>query len=93
MSFIPSQNLHGRHMIAQFVLEKRAKGTVLPYSEYQYIDAWLKLGAEDDLLLILDDILPRLYANSKARAYPASLSKIDRQVQAKLKANMQRNNF
>ena len=93
MSFIPMQKLKGRSLIAQFVVEQRPSGAILPYSEYQYIDQWLKQTSEDDLLLILNDRLPKLYANSSNRSHPASLARIDKRVIARIQGNQKRQNF
>ena len=93
MSFIPHQELCGRNLIAHFVIDKREKGAFLPYSEYQFIDAWLNMGTEDELLLILEELLPKLYSRSEKRSYPRSLARIDKQVQTKLHALKKRQNF
>jgi hypothetical protein len=81
MTFIPEHNLKGRHLIAQFVLHHRKRGLVLPYSEYDFIDKWLKLTAsEDQLLLLLSDIVPKFYQDRQDWTHPPSLKLIDSKV-------------
>lgn len=93
MSFIPRESLTGRNLIAQFIIESRPKGAILPYSEYQFIEQWLKIGNDNDLLLILDELLPRLYKDGKERAYPPSLARINKQVCTRLMGIQKRQNF
>ncbi len=82
MSFIPEQNLTGRHLVAQFILSHRKKGHVLPYIEYEYIGKWLRLaeGEEDQLLLILSEIIPQFFKERQDWSYPPSLKIIDQKV-------------
>ena len=79
MSYIPSSGLKGRRLIAQYIISIRQSGITLPYSEYQYIDRWLELGSEDEVLMVLDDILPPLFEKSKGR-HPPSLKFAHQQV-------------
>ncbi|SME89495.1 hypothetical protein [Pseudobacteriovorax antillogorgiicola] len=90
MSYIPPDSLQGRNLIAQFVLSLRKSGFVLPYREYQYIDQWLKLGHEDEVLLVLDEVLPPLFKKAENHRHPPSLRFVHREVCQKMRGLKQR---
>ena len=83
MSFMPNNHLHGRNLIAQYILSSRQSGAFLRYSEYAYIDKWLELGDEDSLMLVLEDLLNNLY-NKPHNGHPPSLALIDKKVCSRL---------
>ena len=88
MSIMPSQQLQGRHLIAQYIVERRQKGSFLRYSEYELIDQWLELGDESTVLLTLEDLLNKLY--SRPGREQASMSLIHKKVCERLKSQKQR---
>lgn len=89
MTFMPTDYLHGRQLIAQFILEKRRSGSFLRYSEYEYIDHWLELADENTLLLTLEHILTELYSKER-KGHPPSLRVIHKKVCLKLSQLKQR---
>jgi len=57
-------------------------GQFLDYGDYQFIEKWVAaMGSAGSLLLILSDLLPAFYSNSKGdRRRPRSLKFLDRKV-------------
>lgn len=50
-------------LIADFVIEERACGTILPYSDQQTIRSWVRSAANvDQLILAISDFVPQLYS-------------------------------
>ncbi len=88
MSFIPSNELDGPNLIAQFIIEYRGRGHFLPYDDHQLIKKWISLaGSVDALLLILSDMVPEFFkASSTLGKHPPSLSRLDKRVCKMLEA-------
>ncbi len=91
MSYIPSEQLQGSALIAQYVIECRAKGHFLPYDEHRIISNWLAAAEDaDTLLLILSELLPSFYAKAQSRSHPPSLARLNKKVTQILKVRRQR---
>jgi hypothetical protein len=73
-------------LIAQFVLEHRGEGQVLPYTDYAIIEEWVAASASpDDLLVILSDLLPAHFSPEQRRgSKPRSLKALRRKVLKKV---------
>ena len=79
-------NLSDAEMVAQYVLECRGSGTVLPYGDLALIRDWLEQAkSAERLLLILSDLLPEHFAKSQGRNTAPSLAAINRLVRIKLR--------
>ncbi len=91
MSFIPSDQLDGPNLIAQFIIEYRGRGHFLPYDDHQLLKKWIaQAGNVDELLLILSDIVPEFFKNSVAQGkHPPSLMRLDKKVCKILEARAQ----
>ncbi len=86
MTLINLDDLSPRELIAQYVIECRNKGHILPYDDYQVIDAWLSQGVTaDQLLLILADILPEVYEAKASRSFPPSLKRVQSRVTKRIR--------
>ena len=67
MSLIDPSLLSPQDLVAQFIVECRGKGLMLPYQEYGLIDEWLALAEDADaLLLVLSDVLPGYFQGPKS---------------------------
>lgn len=78
------ENLSSPELIAQFVLECRGTGTVLPYDDYSIIQEWMAiLPNTEHLLLILADVLPTYFAG-KAGKTPRGLKGARRRILQKI---------
>lgn len=88
MSHFDIDKLPPREVIAQFVLEQKNKGLVLPYSDYLIIDEWLSAAQNktDFLLLTLEGLLPE-YFTKDGKPTPRSLSGLNRRVLKAIKEN------
>lgn len=74
-----------RDLIAQYVLECRGRGVMLPYDDYRIIDRWVELfDSPDHLLLILDEHLPSYFEKAQERSITPNLRGIDKTVTKKL---------
>ncbi len=82
MSFIPSEDLDGPNLIAQFIIEYRGRGHFLPYDDHLILKQWItKAGNAETLLLVLSDIVPNFFGKSAASGkHPPSLAKLDRKI-------------
>ena len=91
MSYIPPSQLEGAALIAQYVIDCRAKGHFLPYDEHRIINKWLAASDDaDSLLLILSDVLPDFYAKAQHRSQPPSLGRLDSKISLILSRSRQR---
>ena len=74
-------------LIAQYVLECRGEGHVLPYADYEVIADWLAAASDpDQLLVVLSDVLPAFFdPTARTTAKPRSLRSLRRRVLKKLK--------
>ncbi len=78
--------LSSSELVAQYVLECKGQGQFLPYSDYEIIKEWVTCSTDiDDLLLILDEILPRFFDPSKEKVPHRSLRGARKVVLKKLK--------
>ena len=78
--------LSAPELIAQFVLECRRVGTILPYDDYVLIGEWsAAMPNTDQLLLILADFLPSYFLAAKGKN-PRSLKAAHRQILRKISA-------
>lgn len=94
MSYIPTKQLEGAHLIAQYVIEYRGKGHFLPYDDHRIIGDWLKqCESADSLLLVLSDLIPEFYGKTRTSSHPPSLSRLDVKVRNILKARSSRHKF
>jgi len=94
LSYIPSEQLQGSALIAQYVIDLRAKGHFLPYDEHRIINKWLAAADDaDTLLLILADLLPPFYTKAQNRTHPPSLSRLDKKVTQILDTRRHRESF
>lgn len=82
MSIFDLDQLSKSETIAQYIIELREKGHMLPYDDYKIIKSWMDAIKHDDenLLIILSDILPLFYENRKSSGPPPSLKSINRKV-------------
>jgi hypothetical protein len=79
MSVLDIDNMQGLDLITHYVLECRAKGHFLPYTDHEIITRWLAAaGNSDQLLVILSDILPEFYSKTPSR--PRSLKLVNKKV-------------
>lgn len=82
-----SQDILPAELIARFVLECKGQGQFLPYEDYSIINEWLNAAHNvDELLLILDDVLPKFFSPDKKRI-PHSLKGAYKKVLKKIKEN------
>ena len=77
----------GPQYIADYIIALRNRGPFLPYSDYLLIEHWIERCPNlDKLLLVLDDILPNLFANNDSTKMPPSLKKVANKVEKSLNA-------
>ncbi len=88
MSYIPTEQLDGANLIAQFIIEYRARGHFLPYDDHLLVKKWIgQAGDVDTLLLVLSDIIPKFFQGAAAQSkHPPALARLDRRVLQILKA-------
>lgn len=87
MALVDLDKLSPAALIAQFVVQCRDAGPVLPYTDYEVIDEWIAAERDiDQLLLVLGDVLPA-YFDPAARSTrkPRSLKGARRQVMKRLR--------
>ena len=71
MSYIDLDQLTAEGLVAQYVLEVRASGLFLPYTDYQIVEEWLRAApGTDELLLVLSDVLPEYFERRAGRGGP-----------------------
>jgi hypothetical protein len=83
MTLMQLDSLSPQQLIAQYVIECRGQGLLLPYDEYEIIGQWLAASTSvDELLLILSDILPGYYRSEfpEKRRRPKSLKSLHRRI-------------
>jgi len=74
-------------LVARYVLECKGQGQFLPYDDYNIINDWLSAVKHvDELLLILDEVLPMFFSPEKKRI-PRSLKGAHQKVLKKIKEN------
>lgn len=77
-------NLSPPELIAQYVLECRGAGALLPYDDYSIIHEWISaMPNTNQLLLILADTLPDYFAGSMGRT-PRSLKAVKKRILQKI---------
>ncbi|MEZ4741325.1 MAG: hypothetical protein R3B45_02575 [Bdellovibrionota bacterium] len=75
------ESLSPHELIAQYVIEVKGVGHMLPYSEYNLIELWLRELADADLLLlVLSEILPAYFENARRSGRTLSLKGIHKKV-------------
>ena len=86
MTLLNINSLGPAELIAQYVIQMRKKGHTLPYDDYQVIENWLSANIDaDQLLVILDDILPEIYeAGENEKRVPPSLKKVSKKVMKRI---------
>lgn len=81
MSLVDFDNIQDQHLIVQYVIECRKVGHFLPYDDYQIIQSWLKICVDpDQLLLTLEEHLPKYFAKFKNKPFIPSLRGIDSKI-------------
>jgi hypothetical protein len=85
MTDFPEMN--PREFIAQYVIEVRARGVLLPYNEYGLIERWLELAQHDvdKLLLLLSEILPTYFQPDAHNGRVKGLTGIDKKITQQLR--------
>ena len=74
-------SLTRQQFITTLVVSQKKHGVFLSYDDYRIIQRWLHCCPDADfLILLLADILPRLFENNPR----ASLKSIDRTIMAKI---------
>jgi hypothetical protein len=86
MALVDLDKLSPAGLIAQFVVECRNAGPILPYMDYEVIDEWLTAAPDaDQLLLVLADALPEFFDPEKRRtSKPRSLKGARRKILKRL---------
>jgi hypothetical protein len=76
------EDMSPREMIAQYVIEVRARGLLLPYNEYGLIERWLELAHNDveRLLLVLSEVLPDYYQPDINKGRAKGLMGVDKKI-------------
>ena len=90
MTLMQLDSLSPQQLIAQYVIECRGQGLLLPYDEYELIGQWLgAAGSVDELLLVLSDILPDHYRSDPGehRRRPRSLKGLHRRILKRLNSS------
>lgn len=78
-----------RKLISDYLIAVRNRGAFLPYSDYAIIDGWLTHAEDvDELLLILDDIVPHAFGSIPASSPPPSLKMIEKRVNKVLRERL-----
>ena len=85
MSFMNIDELSGKELIVQYVLQCKSQGLFLSAVEHKVIERWLSLVGHDyqSLLLILSEVLPSFFSKKTSKAAP--LSFIDKKVATLIK--------
>jgi hypothetical protein len=93
MSLIDLDSLPPADLIAQYILELKGSGNILPYTDYECIGAWLKelSNDSDQLLLILSEILPNYFSPEKPNNKRRNLKGVDKSVFKAIKEMKMRN--
>ena len=85
MNFVDYDNLSPRQLINQYIIETRNKGHFLSYTDYAIVEEWVKASRSvDDLLIVLDSIIPGYMEKHKDRSVPPSLKGVRELVLKKL---------
>jgi len=82
MSIINLDGLPARELIAQYIIELKGSGHMLPYSDYEYIEIWLREVSDnsDTLLLVLSEILPDYFGEGDDKKARRSLKGVHKKV-------------
>ena len=86
MSLIDINEASEYMLVAQYVVELFGAGHFLSRDDYMRIERWLLLsGSSDELLVVLDDILPRRVDKAREKGKKVfSLSSINKSVEKRL---------
>ncbi len=86
MTFIDIKNLSDEALVAQYVIELMGHGHFLSKEDYLRLDRWRSYcSSADELLLVLDEILPEKVAKSRSKGKKVfSLSAISKAVEKRL---------
>jgi len=87
LSIIDVNTLTNSGLIAQYVIELMGHGHFLSRDDHARIERWLSLGLPvEDLLLILDEILPQRLDKARAQGKRVlSLASIGKTVERRVK--------
>ena len=78
------EGLSSPELIAQFVLECRGTGAILPYGDYDVIQEWVSaMPNVEHLILLLADTLPPYFASAKGKT-PRGLKGARKKILAKI---------
>lgn len=86
MTLIDAKNLTDEGIVAQYVIELIGTGHFLSHEDYARLQKWrAKCASTDELLLIIDDVLPSRIEKSKVKGKKLfSLSSISKTVEKKI---------
>ncbi len=86
MTMIDTKSLSDQGLVAQYVIELLGQGHFLSHEDYARVDKWLRLSSStDDLLLLLDEILPDKIEKSRQSGKKVfSLSRVSKTVEKRL---------
>lgn len=86
MSIMDLDKMTPAGIVAQYVIELFGSGHFLSRDDYARLEKWLTISqSADDLLIVLEDILPPRIEKSRAKGKKVfSLSSIHRSVEKKL---------
>jgi glutathione S-transferase len=87
MSIVDLNNLTDTGLVAQYVVELMGHGHFLSRDDHSRIERWLAIGLPvDDLLLILNDVLPERLEKARSRGKRVfSLASVGKVVERRAK--------
>lgn len=86
MTMIDSKSLSDEGVLAHYVIELLGHGHFLSHEDYSRLEKWRAMSSSaDELLLVLDDILPAKIEKSRLKGKKVlSLSSISKTVEKRL---------